>query len=784
MDRNKTHDVQVLDCTLRDGGYINNWEFKDRTIYDVIYGLTKSRMDFVECGFLDKTGKKDNTTRFSDITYINNIIRSIECKKDKTKFLAMLELGKFDAEKLPYVEDKNAVSGIRLSFRKSADTTQVLETSKKIVEKGYSLFIQPISTGSYSDSEIVGIIDMFSKIDIFAIYIVDTHGSILPNELRRILQLYDDNIDKKIKIGFHSHNNLQLSFSLAINFIEFCKNRSGILDSSLFGIGRGAGNLGTELICEYINRKQSFSKYDESELLKIIDQYILTIKNKTPWGYSLEYFLSAKYDCHPNYAAYLLNKKNMTINTINNMLDSIKKEDRNEYNEKVIQKEYEKFQTFMRSATKKPEEIINDNILLLLPGESVADNLEKINKHIADNKNIVVSVNHVSELINANFCFFSNQKRYDHFSKDIDPKKLIVSSNIVLDERHVGGYVINYEDSKMKETNSDNSTILLLNFLVKNQVKKVYIAGFDGYVYKIRNHSYDEYIDHDRIIDKERIEETNKQISKSLEIISNKITIKFITPSIFSRTIKQKVVGVIPSRLESTRLPRKALADICGMSMIIHVMKRAKMSEVLDELYVATDSKEIYDEVVKNGGNAIMTSKSHDNGTSRLTEVAKKIDGDIYVLINGDEALLNPDHIKSAVVGLINSDAPVSLLMNKYKKESSPNDFKVVVNNNKKIMYISRSDIPSNSRSNIEFLLKAYHIMAFKKEFLEKYAQLEQTPLDKAEYHELLRVLENGYSIQGVLVDSSAISVDTEEGLEYVRSIMPKDPIFRKYSQG
>ena len=96
-------------------------------------------------------------------------------------------------------------------------------------------------------------------------------------------------------------------------------------------------------------------------------------------------------------------------------------------------------------------------------------------------------------------------------------------------------------------------------------------------------------------------------------------------------------------------------------------------------------------------------------------------------------------------------------------------------------MYISRNDIPSDARSDVEYMYKAYHIMSFTKDYLDIYMTLEQTFLDKTESHELLRVLEHGYKIQGIEVESSAISVDTPEDLEYVCSIMPEDPIFALY---
>jgi len=242
-----------------------------------------------------------------------------------------------------------------------------------------------------------------------------------------------------------------------------------------------------------------------------------------------------------------------------------------------------------------------------------------------------------------------------------------------------------------------------------------------------------------------------------------------------------KIVGMIPVRMESTRLPNKAIKDICGLPMIIHTMKRTMMAKELDEVYVVTDSMEIKELVESHGGNVIMTASSHQTGSDRLAEAASKIEANIIVNVQGDEALVNPMHIDQSIQGLINSDAQVSILLTKFSKKNSQGDIKAVVNLKNEIMYISRNDLPSDARVEVKEMLKAYHVVSFRKDFLIKYANLEQTPLEKIEYNEYLRILENGYKIQGVMVDSDSISVDTKDDLEYVIEIMKNDALYKKY---
>lgn len=243
-----------------------------------------------------------------------------------------------------------------------------------------------------------------------------------------------------------------------------------------------------------------------------------------------------------------------------------------------------------------------------------------------------------------------------------------------------------------------------------------------------------------------------------------------------------KIIGVIPSRLKSSRLPDKALVDIEGLPMVVHVFKRAQLSEVLDEVYVATDSSEIYDTVEKYGGRAIMTSPDHQTGTDRIADAVKDIPSDIVVNIQGDEALLDPSHIDKVVRPLIEDiSVQIAIPVTPYSAKNSTSDIKAVLDLNYDILYCSRADLPSSARREAGMMWKMCFIVPFRKDFLLKYASWEQTPLEKIEFNEYLRVLERGYKIRAVPVDRAYISVDTPEDLEKIKGFMKIDKIKEKY---
>ena len=245
----------------------------------------------------------------------------------------------------------------------------------------------------------------------------------------------------------------------------------------------------------------------------------------------------------------------------------------------------------------------------------------------------------------------------------------------------------------------------------------------------------------------------------------------------------KKIIGIIPARLESSRLYQKPLHKILGMPLIEHVYRRALYCDFLDELVVATDSKIIVDIIESIGGKAVLTSISHSNPTERMTEVMQSNIYDYYTLINGDEVLLNPESVKVSIHALLDSDADASILAVPFDRENSPSDFKLVLDIEGNVMYISRGDIPSSARNPVQTRLKAYHLMTFRPETLEAYKKLEKTPLEKIEDHEHLRLIENKFKITAKIVHDECISLDEEKDIPIIEALLKKDEYFKEYSK-
>ena len=247
-----------------------------------------------------------------------------------------------------------------------------------------------------------------------------------------------------------------------------------------------------------------------------------------------------------------------------------------------------------------------------------------------------------------------------------------------------------------------------------------------------------------------------------------------------------KVIGVIPARMGSSRFPGKPLALIHGMPMIEHVYKRSAMSESLDELYVATCDKEIYDAVEQFGGKAIMTDICHERCTDRVAEAVEGMNVDVVVIIQGDEPLVYPNMIDQAVKAIVEDDSIVCVnLMAEMENDvdfNDPNEVKVVVDNENNALYFSREPIPSNKKYDHAYArYKQVCIMPFRKDFLVKYNNLKPTPLEIIESVDMLRILEHGYKVKMVYTDKRTFSVDTLEDLKKVEQIIDNDTLLKLY---
>ncbi|MGL5057033.1 MAG: aldolase catalytic domain-containing protein [Fusobacteriaceae bacterium] len=507
--------VEILDCTLRDGGYINNWNFSNSDINGITKYLNLGGVDKVELGYLTEK-LEENGTIFNTFDKINSI------DIPNFKKIIMINFGEFSEDKIP--ESKNDIFGIRIVFKKS-QWKEALEYSLKLKNKGYNIFLQPMQTISYKDSELLELIEKANEINPYSLYVVDSFGEMKKEDLLRIISLYSHNLNKGVKIGFHSHNNLQLSFALAIEFLNCNIYQAKIIDSSVYGMGRGAGNLNTELITEHMNKYYS-KNYEVESFLKIMDLYLEKIYQKEKWGYNLGHFISAKLGCHPNYASYLLDKRNIGVEAIKLILKNIPEVEKAIFNKKLVEELYLKYQMTLNLFEKYDNLKLTQEIILIGPGMSTSKNVSLIYNFLKSKEAIKISINHRNIFIDSDYIFFSNEKRFEEYLDKYKKKeKIIITSNIKNDKEI--DFVLDY---KMLSNNGIDqySLVMFLNFIKRRlEVNKIYLIGFDGYSLSGDNYYDDNYYDDNYYVKNSDL--VNKIISSAIKNLKKEVV--FVTES-------------------------------------------------------------------------------------------------------------------------------------------------------------------------------------------------------------------------------------------------------------
>lgn len=243
----------------------------------------------------------------------------------------------------------------------------------------------------------------------------------------------------------------------------------------------------------------------------------------------------------------------------------------------------------------------------------------------------------------------------------------------------------------------------------------------------------------------------------------------------------EKAIVVIPARYGSTRLPAKALAEIEGKPLVQHVYDRTRLSRLAADCIIATDDERIKQGCERFGSNVMMTSVSHQSGTDRMAEVASRTDADVYINVQGDEPLVDPEAV-DLLIKMMFDDPSIKMgtlkrPIDAYDGFVNPNNARVVCDKNDFALYFSRAPIPYLTREQFEALqtnrpaFKHIGIYSFRREFLMDFSNMPQSPLEMTERLEQLRALEAGIKIKVLTTDYESISVETQADLERVRAL-------------
>jgi 4-hydroxy 2-oxovalerate aldolase len=521
------NDILTLDCTLRDGGYCNKWYFREHNIKKIISGIISAKVEIIECGFL--TNKISYDKDISKYNHVAQLVDFIPEHGDGNKFVLMVNYGEYSISELVDCEYA-PIDGIRVAFHKH-DRYEAMEFCRKIKEKGYLVFVQPMVTMLYSDDEFKELIEIANNISPYAFYIVDSFGMMNKKMLSHYFDIVETALNEEIFVGFHSHNNLQSAFANAQSLLERRSDRTIIIDSSVYGMGRGAGNLNSELLLNELNEEIG-KQYEIKPLLQIMDKVLNRFYEENPWGYSLSNYLSAIHMIHPNYAAYLSEKKTLAIEDMDEIFSMIEPEKGVEYDENYINSLYIQYMSMGVIRNEHLSEIKDKSkgrrILLIAPGKSAIQEKEKILEFIREYMPIVISINHEYPECVVDYIFVSNIRRFGGIDRT-SYNKTISTSNIKSWETYAS--IDYFKLLNAVDDVRDNAGMMAIKFAIDDlEAKEIYLAGLDGYSHDV----YENFETRDMALlaSAEFLDRMNTGMKRVIRGYKTEASIEFITPSL------------------------------------------------------------------------------------------------------------------------------------------------------------------------------------------------------------------------------------------------------------
>lgn len=533
-----------LDCTLRDGGYINNWEFSVPFAKALYRAVSRAGVDYLEAGFIEPGAMSGLPWTHLPSELIESLRQDTP---DGSKIAALINFGSVKSSNIG-PRNTGTPDMLRVACHPK-DAAEATRFASELKEKGYTTTVNYMGISNYTNRDILGLVELMNtfgeQVDYF--YVADSFGSLLPKRTREIFTTL--RFGTSAKLGFHPHNNLQLAFA---NALEAMEAGIDIIDGSVFGMGRGAGNLYTDAVIAYFEQLEP-ERFQVEPILRFADLHMANLKEKWDWGYSLPQLLSGLLKCHPNYPTNLLQEKSYTADAIFTMLKALPLEERGTVVGGRIQglkRNYLSYranvvQSHRQEDLQKLKEKHQGKVLIVCGGPSVQKESAKINAFISSEKPLVVTVNSSAFDQPFHATFFGNLRRYLQ-KKDSLPRETTVLLGLEIERSLLGDpdsavqikpQLPNSNMAEPEEFWPTNSGIeAALPFLTLGFTQLTY-CGLDGFGTK-DNYFYEEQ---DPVVSPAEIEKNNRIVVEewnSLKKMSQQmnLSLQMLTTPLISLT--------------------------------------------------------------------------------------------------------------------------------------------------------------------------------------------------------------------------------------------------------
>ena len=508
-----SHKVKIVDCTIRDGGHLNKWEFDPICVKSSYFAAMKSGVDYFEIGYrMPETIKGNGIFAYNRDESLRSLL---ETPSEQCKILVMIDAGKSD-ERLFAPRAQSFVSGVRV-----AAYPYELEKAVGIIEKlhgmGYEVFLNLMASSELTEVHYAFLRGWKGKDLLEAVYFADSFGAFIPSDITdRIRQLRETGF---ARIGFHAHNNLQMAFANALQAIA-----DGVthVDASVYGMGRGSGNVPMEVLIGYLE-KNGQKGYNTVPLLEVIERFYAPLFKKLDWGYKVQSLLGGLKNIHPYYIDELFKRNSYTIEEMWNALDVIKAKcpisfasdkldqalDQRFYTPLTAEKARESFSVISDQLTILPAtdavrgkpfalagKFKNRKIMILGNGPSIADCKDRIERFIARENAVVLGLNYLQHLYVPHYHLFVSRKRFLKYIADVSPQSELIVPGFFGEElvrQHYKGtthYIDMVQGRDLQEPPLEGGVqrIVYLNVAVAAILtacqmggSEIFAAGIDGY---------------------------------------------------------------------------------------------------------------------------------------------------------------------------------------------------------------------------------------------------------------------------------------------------------------
>ena len=297
----KTNHCKIVDCTIRDGGLVNNWDFSVDFVQKLYAGLNEAGVDYMEIGYKNSPKLLKGSEDAGPWRFLNDdFLRKVIPQKGNTKLSALVDVGRVDENDI-LPRSESMLDLIRVACY-SKDVDKALALVQTFHDRGYETTLNIMALSNVMENELLEAFELIKESSVDVVYIVDSYGSLDHNDVKYLVEKFKTHLPNK-RLGVHTHNNMQLAFS---NTLVAAELGVELLDASVYGMGRAAGNCPTELLVAHLKG----TKYNLRPVLEVLEQLMVPLREKEEWGYILPYMITGALDEHPRSAMALRSSEN------------------------------------------------------------------------------------------------------------------------------------------------------------------------------------------------------------------------------------------------------------------------------------------------------------------------------------------------------------------------------------------------------------------------------------------------------------------------------------------